>query len=368
MLHFVASLVSCPGPTCPEACASTEREDVWVNPECVDVDENLGFEKTVHTMVKDVFPAGPRTQVVTNYTSVKCLELKESPVHSGRVLFLSPGKPIVDVLVSLHSNGFRISPREVSDSVGVGGIYSWSPFFLVEKNTGSVSSFWAVFKLAALHFRGEEGFHFAVTGPEAKTSREKWVKLISRLLRQLTVSLFPAHTIAVQPLPGVESTTTRIMAGYLLRCQDNDVAELIYSELHAYLCGEARFINYKDHRCDDEVDMICLTASTVVSTRKGCYCTVFGVDEHLFCARTEEEKDLWLRAVSNIKVKLMFHAPDPTEPDLEVIRASVFQSSALIEPVSIEPPMLPVVPRVPPLSLGGDEQQPEPFDEDIDIV
>merc|ERR1712039_774730 len=51
--------------------------------------------------------------------------------------------------------------------------------------------------------------------------------------------------------------------------------------------------------------------TSTVSTRKGAYCTVFGVDNHRFCARTREEKDLWLRAVSNIKVKLMFDARIP---------------------------------------------------------
>mmetsp|Transcript_40709 Transcript_40709/g.88959 ORF Transcript_40709/g.88959 Transcript_40709/m.88959 type:complete len:370 (-) Transcript_40709:48-1157(-) len=367
MLEFLTSSVRCQKTTClASVCTTVEMEDRpgigELGHDALGIDEDHGFEKTVRNMVTSTFPAGPKTRAAVVYSSHRCQELRDKPVHSGRVLYLCPGKPIIDVLVSVHVNGFRIAPRDVSDTIGVGGIFSWSPFFLVEKHTGT-SSFWAVFKLAALRFEGEEGFYFAVTGPEARSARERWVQTISKLLRQLIASLFPAHTIAVQPLPGVRSTSTRIMAGYLLRCRDNDISELIYSELHAYICGEAHLRHYKDELCQDELDSIRLTDRTVVSTRKGCYCSVFGVDEYLFCARTEEEKDLWLRAVSNIKVKLMFHAPDPTGPDLDIIRESVFQSSSALGPIPSEPPMLPVIPRVPPLAVAGDVHQLEPMED-----
>lgn len=46
-----------------------------------------------------------------------------------------------------------------------------------------------------------------------------------------------------------------------------------------------------------------VSESTTVSTRSGVYCNVFGIDHHRFCARNADEKDLWLRAVSNVKAR-----------------------------------------------------------------
>jgi hypothetical protein len=126
-----------------------------------------------------------------------------------------------------------------------------------------------------------------------------------------------------------------------------------------------------------------LTDQTVVSTRKGSYCTVFGIDQHRFCARTKDEKELWLRAVSNIKVKLMFDAPDPTSEDLAVFRAAVLERIVKLEslgaaapedgegsPRNVESwdPLLPQVPRPPmPQSPRGDIWNPEPL-EDAETV
>jgi hypothetical protein len=138
---------------------------------------------------------------------------------------------------------------------------------------------------------------------------------------------------------------------------------------------------YKDEWCEREVAILMLTDQTVVSTRKGSYCTVFGVDQHRFCARTRDEKELWLRAVSNIKVKLMFDAPDPTNEELAVFRAAVLERIVKLEsmngsapgeaeglPSPRNPdawdPLLPQVPRPPvPQSPRGDVWYPEPIED-----
>merc|ERR1712056_38407 len=112
------------------------------------------------------------------------------------------------------------------------------------------------------------------------------------------------------------------MAGYLLQNENADNVSLFYCELHAYSGGEARLTVYRDEWCQQEVRCLHLSHTSTVSTRKGAYCTVFGVDNYRFCARTREEKDLWLRAVSNIEVKLMFDAPDPTDEELGIFRAA----------------------------------------------
>jgi len=97
------------------------------------------------------------------------------------------------------------------------------------------SSNWAVFKLTVYRVEGDDRFYyFATAGTTAYDEREDWVKEMSSAIRQVTVSLFPPRRIEVQPLPGVQSTSRRIMAGYLLRCLASDNVSLFYCELHAW--------------------------------------------------------------------------------------------------------------------------------------
>merc|ERR1719507_1636466 len=133
--------------------------------------------------------------------------------------------------------------------------------------------------------------------------------------------------------------------------------------------GEARLVLHKDEWCEQEVLSILLENTSTVSTRKGTYCTVFGVDHHRFCARTREEKELWLRAVSNIKVKLMFDAPDPTASELAIFRAAVGERIGELEykrEESGRDPLLSEVPRLPPMSPRGDYWDPDPMEYMVD--
>mmetsp|Transcript_45586 Transcript_45586/g.99104 ORF Transcript_45586/g.99104 Transcript_45586/m.99104 type:complete len:369 (+) Transcript_45586:3-1109(+) len=208
---------------------------------------------------------------------------------------------------------------------------------------------------------------------------------------RVTASLFPPHAIVVSPVPGVPATQTRIMAGYMLYLGDVECVMLFYCELHANSGGEARMVLYSDEGCEREMMTVFLTDTSVVCTRKGAYCTVFGVDTKLFCARSIEEKDLWLRAVSNVKVKLMFDAPDPSDEELAMYRAAVMErvealphefgtaapcekslreggalseSSAVGKTAVGEGPLLAVARRQPmPAGLQGDVWLPEPMEE-----
>merc|ERR1712151_823613 len=130
----------------------------------------------------------------------------------------------------------------------------------------------------------------------------------------------------------------------------------------------ARLTIYKDEWCQQEVNCVHLAESSTVSTRKGAYCTVFGVDNYRFCARTREEKELWLRAVSNIKVKLMFEAPDPTDEELGIFRAAVNERVAELDETgeAMLPPLLATVSRASLSSPGGDRWDPDPIDEQDD--
>jgi len=341
-------------------------------------------------------PVGPTDRVIRTFATSEDEPLRGEPIRSGGILQLKLGEAIEDIQLTLYINGFSrapVNPRDAAQMQTEAYGRTWSPFSLVEKcqvKTMQHSSLWAVFKLTVFRQEGHDRYYyFATTGKDAFKERDVWVADISNAIRQVTLSLFPPHAITVRPLPGLHSTESRIMAGYLLRSQaEADRVSLFYCELHAYSAGEARLSIYKDEWCEREVCSVSLTDQTVVSTRKGSYCTVFGIDQHRFCARTCDEKELWLRAVSNIKVKLMFDAPDPTTEDLAVFRAAVLERIVKIENLlSVEPesepgngtipvrtvnaetwdPLLPQMPRVvTPMSPRGDIWHPEPIVEDTD--
>jgi len=363
-----------------------------VDPAAEIFDEPPSAPSSVELLIEErhirggALPAGPKDRLIRTFAVVESESMQGAPLRTGNILQLRLGVAIEDISLSLYVNGFSLAPRvTLEDDVAPGDAtcIGWSPFSLVEKcqvKTMQHSSLWAVFKLTVFRQEGDDRYYyFATTGQDAFQERDQWVDEISGAIRRVTQSLFPPHGIAVRPLPGVESTCTRIMAGYLLRCVVGNNVSLVYCELHAYSGGEAHLAIYKDEWCEREHASLQLTDQTIVSTRKGSYCTVFGVDQNRFCARTREEKELWLRAVSNIKVKLMFDAPDPTSQELAVFRAAILERIVNLEEthdnaqgaenscVSSREPLLPSVPRPPtPCSPEGDVWHPEPIEECAD--
>jgi len=323
-------------------------------------------------------PRGPKARLMPTFATRKFIVLEGEPLYEGNILQLVLGESIQEVRLSLHVNGFRVKPLSSVAEPGAEEIVrTWSPFSLIEKcqvKTMQHASMWAVFKITM--FRTEctdDMFYFATSGLDAQPQRDQWMAQLAYCINQVTASVFPAHAIAVQPMPWVPMTITRIMAGYLLQSMKNDNVIMMYCELHAYQGGEARMTIYKDEWCDLEMTSILLADTSVVSTRKGEYCTVFGVDDHRFCARTKDEKELWLRAVSNIKVKLMFDAPDPTAEEMSIFRDAIQERLELINGpfvgrpvVSAEQslPLLQQVHRLPDIiSPRGDVLNPEPIDD-----
>lgn len=371
---------------CPTACEGG-------NGEVLDAPKRVRGPAAEHVADANRFrgalPAGPAERMVPTFRAADAeVDLQGEPLHVGSILQLTLGQSIHEMRLSLYVNGFSL------EALSSGGPQSmtraWSPFSLVEKcqvKTMTHSAFWAVFKLTVFRTEGHDRcYYFATTGSNAYKERDSWVERMSAAISNVTMSLFPPHAITVQPILGVAMTYMRIMAGYLLISESEDNVQLLYCELRAYTGREARLALYRDEWCDLEVSNISLADSTTVSTRKGAYCTIFGVDQHRFCARTCEEKELWLRAVSNVKVKLMFDAPDPTAADLEVFRAAVHERVEALQepPISArstasaraaggtkpwaggEPPLLAEVPRVPPISPRGDAWDPEPIDDGND--
>eukprot|EP00811_Abedinium_folium_P004200 NODE_13865_length_1142_cov_3.513300.p1 GENE.NODE_13865_length_1142_cov_3.513300~~NODE_13865_length_1142_cov_3.513300.p1 ORF type:complete len:332 (+),score=69.42 NODE_13865_length_1142_cov_3.513300:111-1106(+) len=204
--------------------------------------------------------------------------------------------------------------------------------------------------------------------------REGWLDEMARAIGSVTASLFPEHAILVRPVPHIESTTSRIMAGYLLLCDASDSVTLIYCELRSFAYGEAGFAIYRDEFCEQELAALQLTKSALIGTYTGVHCDIFGVGSLKFCARSSKEKNLWLRAVLNVKTKLVYDAPDPTVDEIAVFRNSVQECVGQLttttprEKSGMESAALPLKPRAPmPASPVGDVMPLVPMDSAADL-
>lgn len=317
-------------------------------------------------------PAGPGKREIPTFLTSEVHQFQGKAVHSGKILLLCISEAIHEVILSVYANGFCLDPVDPSAPGSPGRVArAWSPFSLVEKcqvflnpkvRTLANAAFWAVFKLTVFRKDGQDRcYYFAVTGTDAHKERDRWAQELIRAIGNVTVSLFPRREITVEPLPENAATSTRLMAGYLLQAGVGDSISLFYCELHVFSQGTARLAIYQDEWCEQEVTSLHLAETSTVSTRKGVHCTIFGIDSYRFCARTTEEKELWVRAVSNIKVKLMFDAPDPSKEELRVFRSAIHERLGQLGEADwiSEGPLLARVPRKAPGSPRGDAWEPD---------
>ncbi|CAJ1389589.1 unnamed protein product [Effrenium voratum] len=351
-----------------------ERGSLWEHD--MEVNESFpavpGFKDTIPGEpgsggLRGKLPAGPRLRAVPTFQAAETEAMIGEPQMIGTLMQVKLEESVQQMTVTLYANGFTMQPPGGGEASKISR--AWSPFSLVEKcqvKTLQHSAYWAVFKLTV--FRA--GVHdlclyFACTGGNAYKERDRWVEKIGSLVGHVTQSLYPLSSIQVQPLPGNEATSTRILAGFLLHGAAMDTCELVYVELHAYARGESKLTLYRDEWCDRELATLILSEATTVSTRSGVHCNVFGIDHHRFCARNGDEKDLWLRAVSNVKVKLMFEAPDPTAEEIWIFRHAVQERVALLHDGKAQggKALLLEVTNRPPASPTGDAMDPEPIEE-----
>merc|ERR1712216_948205 len=70
---------------------------------------------------------------------------------------------------------------------------------------------------------------------------------------------------------------------------------------------------------------IVIVAASVCCDVVGINYSSFMIDSHHFSTHNPSERKLWLRALSNVKVKLQNRAPDPTPEELEYFRGEIRQ-------------------------------------------
>lgn len=252
------------------------------------------------------------------------------PLRVGGVLYNQCGKSdsFERATLALFANGFTVRFEDSFTEKPDGLSIAWSPFSLVQAcRLHSVEADLAtpslrLFKVSIFH-HGSTHF-FAVEGEDADLERTRWVADASRALRHFTQSLFQPFELRTQPVPTVPATGTRILAGYLLKCEKRDVM-LVYGELHALQDGRADFVLYEDDSCQHPLMPCNFRVDTPVSEHVAVDCSCFTVDCWHFTARTSAEKSLWLRVISNLKVK-MRHGGDPKPGDLHDWRSSIASS------------------------------------------
>eukprot|EP00913_Durusdinium_trenchii_P015910 g14951.t1 len=183
----------------------------------------------------------------------------------------------------------------------------------------------------------------------AEEKRAAWVLDISRAVRLVTQSLYPSFQICCRPLASVPKTSRRILAGYLAHHDDSNTISVLYCELQPQQGDKGRLVMYDNESCQDcwstNLHFVCfvlirleeclseiiLTPRTTCTEKVGISCTCFTVEQHLFSARTIAERKLWLRALSNIKVKLqsfgckLHGAPEPDEEALRHYRVAILE-------------------------------------------
>ncbi|CAE7240625.1 unnamed protein product [Symbiodinium sp. KB8] len=267
----------------------------------------------------------PEVSGMLSYSAEEELPMRGKPIREGELWHLSTEDVVRKVHVSLFINGLSVSFETKKVLVPL------SPFTLVRNCKFQAASFdikeFADFKIFKVHLHAANRcYFFGVRGStllEGEEERSNWVSDISTAIRLVTQSLFPPFRIACNPLATVDGTQKRLLAGYLLHSDSPCLVSALYCELQAHHDGKAMFVLYENENCKVPVKAMALTADSAVAEKLGINCSCFSVDQRDFSSRTLSERKLWLRAISNIKVKLANAAPTPSSEDLEHYRQAV---------------------------------------------
>eukprot|EP00747_Dinoflagellata_sp_TGD_P165693 gnl/TRDRNA2_/TRDRNA2_187344_c0_seq1.p1 gnl/TRDRNA2_/TRDRNA2_187344_c0~~gnl/TRDRNA2_/TRDRNA2_187344_c0_seq1.p1 ORF type:complete len:412 (-),score=77.98 gnl/TRDRNA2_/TRDRNA2_187344_c0_seq1:150-1385(-) len=266
----------------------------------------------------------PQITGLLSYSAAVDQPLRGIPIREGKLWYLSAEEQVEPVNFTLYVNGFSFvhDGHEISISL--------SPFALVRNckfqsnySTLNLSEF-KIFKVSL--FTQGICYYYGVRGTDenqAEEERSRWVLDISRAIRVVTQSLFPPFFISCDPLEAVASTERRLMAGYLIHHDDLSDISVLYCELHPQADDQARLVLFENELCQTPVMYIFLTERSICCEKVGINCSCFCIEDHQFSSRTLAERKLWLRAISNVKVKLQNKAPSPSKEDLMHYRQAI---------------------------------------------
>lgn len=297
----------------------------------------------------------PQITGLLSYSDAADQPLRGQPIRSGELWHLMAEEHVQAGTFTLYINGFSFSHGEQEMSV------SLSPFSLV-RNCRFQSTYasmdlseFKIFKISL--FTHGSCFYYGVRHSDdaaAEEERSRWVLDISRATRLVTQSLFPPFAISCNPIGTVATTQRRLMAGYVVHHANAAVAAVLYCELHPQSEGKATMTLYENEQCQTPVLDITLTERSICCEKVGINCSCFSVEDQQFSTRTLAERKLWLRAISNVKVKLQNRAPSPTPEELKHYRLAIKEHlDAIKATLDGQPPKDPLLRRNPRTSRNG---------------
>lgn len=98
---------------------------------------------------------------------------------------------------------------------------------------------------------------------------------------------------------------------------------VLFCELNAQCRDVARITLYENELCQTRLFDVEVSEATELVDIVGINSACFAVGGHQFGAQTPSERKLWLRALSNVKVKVANRAPDPSDDDIQHYRVSI---------------------------------------------
>jgi len=266
------------------------------------------------------YARGGNDETSRTYSAEPNQPLLGLPLREGCLWHLTTQDNFEPVTFSLYVNGIAFCM-----SNGMEASVSLSPFSLVRNcrfQVGECSKLKS-FKISIIE--QEVCCYFAVRSScerAAEEERSSWVLSISQSIMLITSSLIPAVSITCDPLLHAPHTGHRLLAGYLVY-RDQQCISVVFAELSAHDAGKARFAVYEDHMCKRLVLDIKITDVAVCCDAVGVNSSCFDVDYHNFASSTPSERKLWLRALSNVQVKIRNGAPVPTFEELEYFRQAI---------------------------------------------
>lgn len=290
--------------------------------------------------------------LVRSHVLRRAEELSGKPLFSSDCAYGCPGDTWWhDVTLTVFPNGFHTCPTPAAVRNGAKITCCMFEAFTVVATKHNTQE-----RESTLHltmFDGRCRTHtFMFCEADATAHCSSLERIFHGVLTTFRLLLFPRHEISVSPVPEVESTHKRIMAGYLLTNQDvqddaiNTVC-IVYGELGSFCDGTASFIIYTDDRCVSVLKVFEITKDLALQSYNADHCSIFEVNHCRFCARTRAEMMLWARALINVKVKLLHAAPNPTKDELEIFRAAVLEQVVRLESLtSSKEPLFPIGKRL----------------------
>jgi len=322
----------------------------------------------------EVQTRAPKVLGFPTFSSIPEQPLRGVPIREGGLWHLSSQDRFEPVNFSLYVNGFAFSNTD-----GLEVSVSLSPFSLVRNcrfQSGACAQLKS-FKVSLLDH--DPCCYFAVRSVserDAEEERSEWVLGISHTILLIIDSLLPPFSVSCDPLPHVSLTQRRLVAGYLIHRDDAGTVSVLFCELHAHSGDSARFIFYENEACTNPIMDILISITSVCCDVVGINCSCFNVDHHFFAAQTPSERKLWLRALSNMKVKLQNRAPTPEPEELlhyrDAIREHIRAVEAALEPRISSDALLMLAPRKAMQTVGDGDLDPpsaEPMgDFDLPLV